>query len=550
MSGICFFATEMNNPFDYSPDYVCNAEFQKLCRLVDSLKRSSRPEDVNFCRELASGKMIGILIARDSAGNRHSLYAFSGQLGKNGFLFPGFVGPVFDYLLPDGFFKINEEAISRQNVTILKYEKEVIAVLQAERDRLKAEADARLASFREECRLNKLARKLRRESGLADETELTALLRRSQFEKAELHRLKKKLAEEIKPAEEKLNDALTLLRMLKEKRRHDSEKLQDWLFSNSQLLNARGESKNLREIFADTSLKIPPSGAGECCGPKLLQEAYRHHWQPLQIAEYWYGTPKDGEIRVHGQHYPACRTKCGPVMSWMLQGLNVEPPLCDLPQSLTDKKPEILFANDYFCVVKKPAGLLSVPGKGDALSVERWLQSEHKEMGFVKMVHRLDQDTSGLLIAAFSAESLKALQSLFARREVNKTYVAILEGDFLTKGLPKSGRIELPLLADWLDRPRQKVNFEEGKPAITDFEFIETSQGRSRVLFHPLTGRTHQLRLHAASPLGLGMSIVGDRLYGLNIMNRSVRLMLHAQKIEFNFPLDGTHYCFEDPAPF
>lgn len=297
-------------------------------------------------------------------------------------------------------------------------------------------------------------------------------------------------------------------------------------------------------------MKIPPSGAGECCAPKLLHAAYMRGWYPVTMAEYWYGKPKGGEVRIHGAHYPACRGKCLPVLSWMLQGLDVEPPLDNDCRAIATHNPEIIYENQWFCVINKPSGMLSVPGKGAAVSVQQWLTDRYGTERQIKMAHRLDQDTSGLLIATFGEIPFKVMQSLFATRRVKKTYIAELDGDYTITGIPSKGRIELPLSPDWLDRPRQRVDFNGGKEAVTDYEFTGISEGRSRIIFHPLTGRTHQLRVHAASEQGLRMSIAGDRLYGNNSGKGPERLLLHAHRLEFTFPLDGNRYSFEVPVPF
>ncbi len=540
----------MNNPFDYIPDAACEEAFRRLTFHIEELKKSDLQTDINFCRELEAGKMLGVLIAEDSEGKHHMLYAFSGQLGDGGFDFPGFVGPVFDYLPPTGYFKTHEADISRQNAEIALFENETIATLRSEYEKAKEKVDAEIAGYKEKCRLSKLERKARRESGNADAAELAEMIRQSQFEKAELHRLKKRTATDLDPLASRLKDAETQLEGMKEKRRIDSEALQKWLFDNFRLLNARGEGRSLSEIFAEMPLRIPPSGAGECCAPKLLQAAYLQGLNPVAMAEYWYGAPKGGEVRMHGHHYPACRGKCLPVLRWMLQGLKITPPLdADISQ-ITDRTPEIIYENQWFCVVNKPSGMLSVPGKGKAVSVQEWLEEKYGDERQVKVAHRLDQDTSGLLIATFGPISFKLMQRLFATREVKKTYIAMLDGDFRSKGISQSGRIDLPLSPDWLDRPRQRVDFKEGKEAVTDYEFIGTSEGRSRIVFHPLTGRTHQLRVHAASEQGLGMPISGDRLYGKKADGTYSHLLLHAQRIEFTFPIDGRHHCFETEEPF
>lgn len=540
----------MNNPFDYIPDSECDEAFRKLIVRLEALKKSELPDDVNFCRELEAGKMLGVLIAIDSCGIRRTLYAFSGQLGNGGFYHNGFVGPVFDYLQPDGYFKTKEADISRQNIEIKLFEEGNFAKIKSDYERAKRVLDVKIEEYKEKCRLSKQQRDAKRKLATITQAEKAALIRQSQFEKAELHRLKKRLVTNLEPLETNLKMAQSHLDALKEKRRVDSENLQKWLFTNFKLLNANGESRSLSEIFANTSLRIPPSGAGECCAPKLLQAAYLQGLQSVAIAEYWYGKPKGGELRIHGNHYPACRGKCLPVLSWMLQGLNIKPPLNSDYRSFTTHNPEIIYENQWFCVVNKPGGMLSVPGKGKAISVQQWLEDKYGSDRCVKVAHRLDQDTSGLLIATFGQLSFKVMQSLFAMRRVKKTYIAELEGNYESMGISRQGRIDLPLSPDWLDRPRQRIDFDGGKDGVTDYEFISTSENRSRIIFYPLTGRTHQLRVHAASEMGLDMPIVGDRLYGKNSGNTSDRLHLHAQKIEFTFPIDKQHYCLESPIPF
>lgn len=540
----------MNNPFDYVPDRACDEAFSRLMARLEDLRHSACPEDVRFCRELESGKMLGVLIAIDTCGEYHTLYAFSGQLGDGGFYHQGFVGPVFDYLQPDGYFKTREAEISRQNESIAHFESGPLAAISAGYESAKARLEAEVSEYRDVCRRSKHERRLKRESGAVGEADLTAMIRQSQFEKAELHRLKLRATADLEPFEARLTEARKHLEVLRARRRADSEALQQWLFDNFRLLNARGESRSLSEIFAGTTMHVPPSGAGECCAPKLLQAAYVRGWRPVSMAEYWYGQPKGGEVRIHGGHYPACRGKCLPVLTWMLQGLDVEPPLDSDCCSSVAHNPEIIYENQWFCVVSKPSGMLSVPGRGGAVSVQQWLADRYGADRCVRMAHRLDQDTSGLIVATFGTQAYKVMQSLFATRRVHKTYVAMLEGDYRSAGIPRCGRIEVPLSPDWLDRPRQRVDLDEGKAAVTDYEFTGISDGRSRVMFSPLTGRTHQLRVHAASTQGLGMPIVGDRLYGRNAAVSHGRLMLHAHRMEFTFPVDGRHYCFESPVPF
>lgn len=534
----------MNNPFDYVPDPRCDEAFGRLLLHIGKLKRSARAADISFCRELEAGKMLGVLIAADASGAYHRLYAFSGQIGADGFHRPGFVGPVFDYLAPDGYFKTREAIISRLSRRIDIWGRSALAAAKSEFESRKASADAEVAACKERFLASKSAREARRAAGGCIEAELQAMIKESQFEKAELHRLRRRCAAELEPYASRLDAGRRHLEEMKEERRAASDALQKWLFDNFTVMNACGESRSLSDIFAGTSFRVPPSGAGECCAPKLLQAAYVHGWQPVAMAEYWYGMPKEGEVRIHGKHYPACRGKCLPVLGWMLQGLDIEPPLHSDSFVTATAAPEILYQNRWFCVVNKPSGMLSVPGRSAAPSVQEWL--EERCGSGVRMAHRLDQDTSGLLIATFDNSAYAAIQRLFALRLVHKTYVAILDGDYVQLGKQKEGLVELPLSPDWLDRPRQRVDLVAGKEAATRYAFIACADGRSRIAFHPLTGRTHQLRVHAAA--GLGMPIAGDRLYGTG--RKVPRLMLHAQKIEFTFPLDGHRYTFQSPSPF
>lgn len=540
----------MNNPFDYTPSDECNKAYRKLLNHLESIKKSNRPIDLDFCRELEAGKMLGVLIATDSTDTTHTLYAFSGQIGTHGFHYDGFVEPVFDYLLPDGYFKIKEAEIVKLNREIADFSKNRLASLRTLYDQKKGEHLREISAYKETIASSKAKRNARRKSGLATSAELEEMIRQSQFEKAELHRLKKRLSTLLQPLETELNQANSYLKALIEKRRYESESLQNRLFSDFKVLNANGESKSLKDIFLETPFKTPPSGAGECCAPKLLQAAYLKGLKPVAMAEYWHGSPRQGEVRIHGAHYPACRGKCLPVLSWMLRGLDILPPLDSATHVCDHVQPEIIYENDLFCVVNKPSGMLSVPGKISALSVQQWLENRYGATRQVKVAHRLDRDTSGLLLAAFGNQNYKIIQSLFATRKIAKTYMALLEGDFLKLNKARSGFINLPLSPDLLDRPRQLIDPDNGKEAVTEYEFVETDGNRSRILFHPHTGRTHQLRVHAASQAGLGMPIAGDPLYGRIESNQTERLYLHAGRLEFTFPPDGEHYCFESPTPF
>ena len=328
----------------------------------------------------------------------------------------------------------------------------------------------------------------------------------------------------------------------------ESQRLQRLLFAQYRFINGLGETKDLLEIFAnekpilspeewfsrspdtDNHSPLPPSGTGECCAPKLLQYALTHGLKPVALAEFWIGAPSRTEIRKEGCFYAPCSGKCVPILKHMLRGLDVK--VSGERLRVKGEAPEVLFEDGYLMVVHKPAGLLSVPGKNDEPSVESYTHA--------KAVHRLDQDTSGLLVLAKTPEVYTALQAYFQRRDILKRYEAILQSSIAD--IQSEGTISLPLLPDPYDRPRQMVNIAHGKPAITRYRFHEQrADGTVLVDFFPLTGRTHQLRVHAAHPDGLNAPIVGDRLYG----TPAQRLMLHAAEITFVHPItkEEMHFC-------
>ena len=319
-----------------------------------------------------------------------------------------------------------------------------------------------------------------------------------------------------------------------------SQQLQTWLFHQYQLLNARGEKKDLVEIWQDyynrpklrQKFPLPPGGTGDCCAPKLLQYAYQHGLQPVCMAEFWWGKPTKEELRQHLNYYPACRGKCKPILTWMLQGLEVDPD----PEMQGFRRMEIpiVYEDDAIVVIDKPSGMLSVPGRIDDYSVETVMHERYPD-SFV--AHRLDMGTSGLLIVAKNGDSYRSLQQQFIRHEVRKKYLAFLEHS--GEG---TGTISLSLRPDPMNRPRQVVDMEHGKRAVTRYEFVSNRL----VALWPETGRTHQLRIHCAHPDGLGNPIVGDELYGTS----DKRLCLHAAEIWFRHPVTGSEMHFVLPPPF
>ena len=325
----------------------------------------------------------------------------------------------------------------------------------------------------------------------------------------------------------------------------ESRRLQDWLFEQYVVLNGRGERRSIRQIFADRGL-VPPGGTGDCAAPKLLQYALQHGLRPLAIGEFWYGASPAREVRRSGAFYPACTGKCGPLLGYMLQGVDVEPnPLeSDAHWLLTD--PVVRYEDADLIVAEKPAGMLAVPGRpvpgvAPRRSLQDWLADYCGQMVFA--CHRLDMDTSGLMVFAKTPEAQAALQRQFENREVSKAYLAsVMAGEApLTAG--DRGKISLPLAPDWYDRPRQMADPEHGKPAVTDYEVLDVRpDGSAFVRLIPYTGRTHQLRVHCAHPAGLGRPILGDRLYG---GDDAPRLMLHAAYLSFRHPADGRRMTFE-----
>ena len=340
--------------------------------------------------------------------------------------------------------------------------------------------------------------------------------------------------------------------------REESQRLQRLLFANYRFPNGKGETKNLLEIFSSENHiftseewfsdkrerlkakeeRIPPAGAGECCAPKLLYYALTHGLQPLALAEFWVGAAPHNEIRQEGTFYTPCSGRCVPILKHMLQGLQVTD---ERIKGLTDKWPEVLYEDEWLMVVNKPAGLLSVPGKDDAPSAQSMLHA--------KAVHRLDQDTSGLLVLAKTPEVYTTLQAYFQRRDILKRYEAVLLPNHTSPIIDHTseGQIYLPLLPNPYDRPRQMIDKAHGKVAITRYKVREKrADGTIFVDFFPLTGRTHQLRVHAAHPQGLNAPIVGDRLYG----TAGKRLMLHAAEIRFVHPITGQEMHFCIPSNF
>lgn len=547
-------------PFHYTPHPLCVLAAEEVKEYIASRKE--------WQKELTLGKMFGVLVVEETekatgkATNEESrtgyLAAFSGNLaGKN--LHTYFVPPVYDLLQPHGFFKREEEQISAINIRINELENSASFLESKEKWKVETEqAQAELNQAKAELKAAKEAREIRRQfSAGISEDEQAALIRESQYQKAEYKRKEKLWKKQLEEREAEVNRFKDEIERLKTERKERSAALQRKLFEQFRMLNAKGEVKDLSTIFEQTVRKVPPAGAGECALPKLLQYAYLHHLKPLAMAEFWWGDSPKNEIRHHGYYYPSCKGKCEPILRHMLQGLEVdENPLLDNIHK--DTKLEIVFEDEWLMVINKPAGMLSVPGKAEDMdSVYHHLKKKYPDATGPMIVHRLDMATSGLLLVAKTKEAHRNLQAQFENRSIKKRYIALLDGVIAetegttppTTGKPeKTGRIELPLCLNPLDRPRQIVSEKYGKEAITEYQIAThpNSKKYTRIIFYPLTGRTHQLRVHAAHPKGLNCPILGDELYG----QKADRLYLHAEYIEFRHPVYGDIICIQKEPDF
>ena len=554
LSGIDF-PERMNNPLDYQPHPLCIAVCKELQTYL------SERED--WREEIDKGKMFGVLIVENAlpasgAPEIGYLAAYSGQIGGRSD-WDDFVPAVFDYLQPDGYFKTHEAEISGINQSIRKLEanthmkeaKGFILQLQEERKHT-------IAAYQEKIKKAKAKRDARREAGSLNPEEEAEMVKESQFMKAELRRLKKSLSEKTRLETEYEAYQADIL-SLKQLRKTLSDALQQWLFSQFRMQNHEGESKDLLEIFRDAALRdypqatiatsriaalkmVPPAGSGECCEPKLLQYAYSLGYKPLQMAMFWWGESPKEEIRHHLHFYPACNGKCKPILQWMLPASTFEPAAVDL--SLYNKV-ETLYEDREIAVIHKPEGLLSVPGKDAAQpSVHALMRSKYPEATGPLIVHRLDMSTSGVMMIAKTEFAYHRLQKAFLNHQIQKKYVAIISG----KVIPEKGIISLPLMPDYLDRPRQIVDHELGKEAITEYEVLEpVDDSHLRIALYPKTGRTHQLRVHCAHQEGLNAPILGDPLYG---NEKAARLHLHAEEITFEHPLTGKKMTITRKADF
>lgn len=537
----------LNSPFDAGeppPPLARRAAEAVMADLASGVIGPGVPTEALYGPD--GGKMFGVLVVAAPDGTVGWLKSFSGQILRRWDV-DGWVPPVFDRAARATVEPAGEAVVKALTARVAEAQadpawldvKARIAALAARHDEEKAALRARHAAHRA-ARHAERAR-LQAQGVTAPHPLLHALDQQSRDDDAEARREKARMRAEWDALAQEDRRHARRLAALERLRRLVSQEVSWRIYDTYQFENARGRRLSLRALFAPA---IPSSGTGDCAAPKLLVYALRHRFKPLALAEFWWGAAPPGGGRVEGAYYPACRDKCGPLLPFLLDGLEVAPPKRYRPPAPEHDELTIVYEDERLVVLVKPAGLLSVPGTDPTVtdSVLARLRARYPDARGPLLVHRLDLETSGLLVAAKDPDAFTTLQKQFIERTVEKRYVAVLEGELERE----RGVIELPLRVDLEQRPRQVVDFEHGKPAVTRYEVLSVSGGRTRVAFFPETGRTHQLRVHASHRLGLGTPIVGDRLYG----KPAPRLLLHAQSLKLAHPSTGEVLAFEAPAPF
>ncbi|MFV0141562.1 MULTISPECIES: RluA family pseudouridine synthase [Empedobacter] len=529
---------ELPEKFDYPFYYEPTEIAKQACKELKEYLETQTDFEHNFGLEndLSStpiGKMFGVLVVRNKKNEVGYLAAVSGKLANTN-QHKLFVPPVFDMLNKNGFFLEQEERLNEIN-RILESLENNQNYLQLKEDFIQFEINSKLKieEGKQLLKSNKKNRKFQREtiSPTLSQEELQSfeedLVKQSLRDKYEFRVLSEKLDAEKQFLLNKINVFETEINSLKEERKTKSNSLQNQLFNQYQFLNKFKQEKGLLEIFSNTVFQQPPAAAGECAAPKLLQYAFQNDLEPICMAEFWWGDSPKSEVRKHGQFYPACTGKCEPILGHMLQGIELNENLL-LKQNSTVEELEILYQDDDLVVINKPEEFLSVPGIEIKDSVYLRIKHQFPLATGPIIVHRLDMSTSGILVLALNKESHKLLQQQFIKRKVQKRYIALLDGNIERD----YGFIDLPLRVDLDDRPRQMVCYEHGKKAQTKYEVITRKSNKTLVYFYPITGRTHQLRMHASHRLGLNAPIIGDDLYG----KKANRLHLHAESLEFTHP--------------
>lgn len=535
-------------PFYYEPHTLCKIAANEV---QDYLKTQTDFEHNfgldNSKKGLIIGKMFGILVVKNQENEIGYITAVSGKLAnKNSHI--KFVPPVFDMLTKDSFFLQEEENLNAINKELNEIENNTEYLKL--RSFLKEEYLAYnkdISDKKNQAKTAKSERSIKREKGKEElnTSEFDFLNKKLSMESLEskyfLNNVARYWDYRLKKTKDKITVFSTKIDLLKEQRKNKSAALQLYLFEQYQFLNSVKKTKGLPELFADTKEQNPPAGSGECAAPKLLQYAFLHDLKPIAMAEFWWGQSPNKEIRKHQQFYPACQGKCKPILTHMLNGIEMDTnPMLKNPA--IGKEFEIIFEDDDLLVINKPAEFLSVPGIHIQDSVYTRIKQQYPNISGPIIIHRLDMSTSGLLVLAKKKKAHQELQRQFINRTVKKRYTALLDG-LLSDDI---GTINLPLRVDLDDRPRQLVCYEHGKHAETNWEVIERKNNKTRIYLYPITGRTHQLRMHTSHKFGLNIPIVGDDLYG----KKADRLHLHAEFIEFSHPTTKIKMSFHKKAAF
>jgi tRNA pseudouridine32 synthase / 23S rRNA pseudouridine746 synthase len=484
------------------------------------------------------GKMYGVLLAGSLTGEKVVLKAFSGLLNGQSQI-EGWVPPIA------GREKVAiEESITLSKLATIKQELIELSEIPERREyeKMSQAYELEFQALHDRHQVSKQARQLKRTLNDLDSKEIERLDRESQLEKMARRDFKRDRDQILLPLKEAIASADDKMQILKKQRRELSRTLQTQMHSAYVLTNFAGETRSLRELITEGAM---PTGMGDCCAPKLLHHAATNDLTPLAMAEFWWGNPSIDGYKIQGEFYSACVERCQPLMGFLLSGRK-SPPAPHISASLAKQDLQIIYEDEYLIAIAKPAGILSVPGRyldtqDSVLSRLRQFLGEDKP---IYPVHRLDRQTSGILLFARDLESLRNLNHQFEQRQIHKIYEALLSG----KIEREYGQIDLPLWGNPENRPFQQVDFERGKPSVTEFRLLEHKENYSRIEFMPLTGRTHQLRVHSADSRGLGMTILGDRLYGCDAATD--RLHLHARELTFTHPRSQELIHLQIPVPF
>ena len=532
-------------PFFYTPHPLVELASKELQNHLEAIDLHHNFGLGNHEDLVEQGKMFGVLVVQNQDGNLGWLAAYSGKLSEEPQSY--FVPPVADIHAAQSFYKKGEAELNDMSAVIVALEQDPKRKARKKtlQDRLD-EINEQLRKGRAALKEAKKARQKYREAvrPTVSEEDFEGICERLASESIQgqlafKHSSKEWLAEQ-EVLVEKLDQFDTDIRDLKEERRLKSNALQREIFDHYIFLNARGESQVLSACFPDFDLRHPPSGSGDCCAPKLLQYAYKNELKPLALGEFWWGSAPDKEVRQHGYFYPSCASRCRPILGHMLDGLEVEEnPLLTYGQ---DKPMPVVYEDDDLVVVNKPAGLLSVPGVEIEDSALTRIKNMYPNATGAILLHRLDMSTSGLLMFTLNPKANKRMQRQFIKRQVQKTYIADISGLVAEE----RGVIRLPLAPDYYDLPRQMVCHKTGKASETHWTVLERFKSSTRLALKPITGRTHQLRVHCAHPDGLGIPIIGDELYGII----GQRLHLHAHQLEFTHPTTKEIIRIEAPIDF